>query len=504
MFRNIVNRIKRDKDYPLRQFAIDVYSRVLDGAIYDHLPHSFHEERNEGNGEYIPLRDRRPSVRCNLCKTVVEDSVSLLFSEGHFPKPTSDTEGASEALQSLIKAGRLNEVMIEAATTGSVGSAAIQMRILEQRDKSHKLFYDVHSTEFLTPTFDPADPTRLIKIVEKYKVRGDVLRERGYVIADQDTAATFWFSREWDETSETWFLPWSASDANAGPVVDTSKGVTHGLGFVPWVWIRNLPGKMKLLSDQLSYSDIDGAGTFAAAIETMIEIEYLLSQGGRGLKYTADPLLIIKEPAAPDEQMVRSPNMALITSADGDAKLLEIGGTSFAVLVDYVKVLREIALESIHGNRAEASKLSAAQSGKAMELLNLSLIWIADRLRISYGEGALVELLRMAIAGHARFPLSVDGKVLAPVAPDADITLHWPAWYHKTSRDLQEEATTIKTLRDAKVISRETAVGYIAPSYDIEDTAAELAKIEQDAENDIAIVADAATPNVTEQVRVSE
>ena len=109
MFRNIVNRIKRDRDYPLRQFAIDVYSRVLDGAIYDHLPHSFHEERNEGNGEYIPLRDRRPSVRCNLCRIVVEDSVSLLFSEGHFPKPTSDTEGASEALQSLIKAGRLNE-----------------------------------------------------------------------------------------------------------------------------------------------------------------------------------------------------------------------------------------------------------------------------------------------------------------------------------------------------------------------------------------------------------
>jgi hypothetical protein len=215
-------------------------------------------------------------------------------------------------------------------------------------------------------------------------------------------------------------------------------------------------------------------------------------------------MLIIKEPAAEDSQMIRSPNMALITAADGDAKLLEIGGTSFAVLVDYAKVLRELALESIHGNRAEASKISAAQSGKAMELLNLALIWIADRLRISYGEGALRDLLRMAIAGHAKFPISVEGVVLPPVAPDADITLRWPAWYHKTPRDLQDEATTIKTLRDAKVISRETSVDYIASSYDIEDTAAELARIEQDAKNDIALVAQASTPNVTEQVRVNE
>ena len=142
MFRSIVSRIKRDKDYPARQFAIDVYSRVLDGAIYDHLAHSFHEEKSESNGEYVPLRDRRPSVRCNICRIVVDDSVSLLFSEGHFPKVQSEVDGASAVLSGFVKAGRLNEVMIEAATQGSVGSVAIQMRILEQRDKSHRLFFE--------------------------------------------------------------------------------------------------------------------------------------------------------------------------------------------------------------------------------------------------------------------------------------------------------------------------------------------------------------------------
>ncbi len=58
--------------------------RVLDGTLYDALPFEFHDERT-ASGEYIPLRRRRPSVRYALARVVVEDSVALLFSEGHFP-----------------------------------------------------------------------------------------------------------------------------------------------------------------------------------------------------------------------------------------------------------------------------------------------------------------------------------------------------------------------------------------------------------------------------------
>ena len=68
--------------------------------------------------------------------------------------------------------------------------------------------------------------------------------------------------------------------------IDEARSVQHGLGFVPMVWIRNLPG-------QSSTGDaVDGACTFRAAIETQIEIEYQLSQAGRGLKYSSDPTLV--------------------------------------------------------------------------------------------------------------------------------------------------------------------------------------------------------------------
>ena len=84
MFETICNLIPRDPQYPGRGRTLDILKRVLDGKLYEVLPYQFHEERGAG-GEYIPLRNRRPSVRYALCRIVVEDSVSLLFSEGHFP-----------------------------------------------------------------------------------------------------------------------------------------------------------------------------------------------------------------------------------------------------------------------------------------------------------------------------------------------------------------------------------------------------------------------------------
>ncbi len=135
----------------------------------------------------------------------------------------------------------------------------------------------------------------------------------------------------------------------------------HGLGFVPIVWVRNLPGG----------DDIDGACTFRPAVETGIEIDYQLSQAGRGLKYSSDPTLLIREPAGVEGELTRGGANALVVSERGDAKLLEINGTAAAAVIDYVRTLREMALEGVHGNRASADRLSAAQSGRALELMNL-------------------------------------------------------------------------------------------------------------------------------------
>ena len=208
MFDTICDLISRDPDYPTRTWVLDTLTRVLNGHLYDVLPHDFHSERGAA-GEYIPLRKRRPSVRYPLCRVVVEDSVSLLFSEGHFPTvdcPDPDTQGS---LASIIRESRLNLVMTEAATRGSIGSVAILMRVLNGR-----VFFQVMDSIYLTPIWDPKEPDALLTITERYKVSGAQLTSNGYDLPD--SGADYWFQRSWDSDAETWYIPSSTSDGLPG------------------------------------------------------------------------------------------------------------------------------------------------------------------------------------------------------------------------------------------------------------------------------------------------
>jgi hypothetical protein len=240
------------------------------------------------------------------------------------------------------------------------------------------------------------------------------------------------------------------------------------------VWIRNLPGSSS------SKSPNEGACTFRAAIETQIEIDYQLSQAGRGLKYSSDPTLLLKDPAAGGGELLKDAGNALIVGEKGDARLLEIGGTASAAVVDYVRTLREFALEAVHGNRSNPDRLTTAQSGKALELMNQGLLWLADNLRISYGEVALLSLARMVIRASYIFRLRVMDAVVPPLDPGGPLTLKWPSWYSPSAEDRQKDAQTLATLVASGLISRETAVKAICKTYDIEDPSEEIVRIAGD------------------------
>jgi hypothetical protein len=460
MFKTLQKDFPRDKDFPDRTFRLQTLQRVLGGTLYDELKHAFDEEQNDAQ-EYIPLRKRRPCVRSNLCRTVVDDSVSLLFSEGHFPSAELKSEEQKLALHKLIKECKLNEVMIDATTKGSVGSVAILFKVLSRR-----VFFEVMETSYLTPTWNPKAPDTLQSVKEKYKVTGQSLSDLGYSVNDDDLGATFWFQRVWDASNETWFVPWKASEEKPKITADKKRSVNHSLGFVPVVWVKNLPGG----------DAVDGLPTFPnEAIDTQIEIDYQLSQAGRGLKYTSDPTLLIKEPAYGENgPTVKGAANAIKVSAEGDAKLLEINGTGAAAVLEYVKHLREIALETMHGNQTSPEKMSSVQSGRAMEIMQQALVNLADRLRISYGEGALSELLCMIAKASQAFKLTFkDGDPVGKIDHKGGITLRWPAWFAPTMADMLNRATTLSKLCDSGLLSRETAIKILAAEYDIENPAAE-------------------------------
>ena len=72
----------------------------------------------------------------------------------------------------------------------------------------------------------------------KWSIRGAVLKAVGYDTADDRLQADHW----WDTGAETWYLPHPVADKDRPTVVDLARTVTHGLGFVPIAWTKNLPG----------------------------------------------------------------------------------------------------------------------------------------------------------------------------------------------------------------------------------------------------------------------
>ena len=455
----------RDPDYPLRTSRLALYKRVQDGTLYDVLPYEFQDERTS-SGEYIPLRQRRPSVRYPLARIVVDDSISLVFGDGHFPQIETDDPGLRATFADICYESRLNATMQEAALRGAVGSVAILLRVLKGR-----LFLKVMETLYLTPRWHAEAPDTLETVIEKYKVPGSTLAQMGYTIADPESQ--YWFMRVWDSAAETWFQPWPVN-SDETPRIDPDRTTRHGLGFVPIVWIRNLPGGPD------GVDGIDGACTFKPAIETSIEIDYQLSQAGRGLKYSSDPTLLIREPAADAQELIRGGGNALVVTEHGDARLLEIDGTAAAAVIEYVRCLREMALEGVHGNRANADRLAAAQSGRALEMMNQGLIWLADNLRVSYGD-AILQLARMIIEASNQFPLLVNTQPLAPLDRAARLRLQWPRWYAPDAQDRASDARTLAQLIDAKILSAESARRSVADLYSVQDLALEGERIVQEA-----------------------
>jgi len=486
MFKTIAALVPRDKDLPLRAWTLTVRDELLAGTIYDRFKYEFHQERNDA-GEYVPIAQRAPSARCGLLGTVVNDSVSFLFAEGRFPQIDSgnDTAGA-ETVEAIIKDCHLNDLLIDAATRGSVGSVCLWLRVLKSR-----LFFDALSTAYLTPEFHADAPDTLKTVTEQYKVKGSDLRERGYTIAKDDSSVDFWFRRVWDDTAETWYLPRKVLDDKAAWIVDSSPGrtVRHALGFVPMVWIVNLSGG----------DNVDGKCTFEAAISNVIEIDYQLSQSGRGLKYSSSPTLLLKDASQSPISRTHIAGDAIIVPPEGDAKLLEISGNAAKAVIEHTQDLRKLALEATGGSRADSDKLSAATSGRAMELMNQPLINLADRLRTSYGENGLLRLLRMIALISTKMTL-VDsgGEPIAPIPAKTKLSLIWPKWFAPTADDRQADAGALSVLKAAGLISTETAVKSIADDYDIEDVNGELASIKSEQAADqaaqLALKAAAPTP----------
>ena len=393
-----------DRDWTEREARLFILRLIYEGKLYDCLL-PWHKEYEEGGVEgYIPLAKRRPSVIYNIPKIIVDESTSMLFGDSHFPivryKSDDDEKDQENTnfLTQLIKNSNLKVKMVSAAKKGALGSVCIIVKVLDT-----KFYIDVLSTQHLTPVFDYSSPGKLKKLTEKRKFIGESLCSYGYDIKEDDRKKYFYIVREWNASAEIYYLPYLCDDEekeNFSPKVDAARSETHDLGFVPAVWIKNTEDDDR----------IDGACVFFSIIDIGIEVDYQLSQLGRMLKYNSDPTLVIKDPSMlSDSQIVKGKTITL--GQEGDAYMLEMTSSSTTAVIEYVRLLRELALESVRGNRANPDKLSAINSGKALQMLNAKLISLVEDMRLTYGENGLKRVLSMmmSIFNSGKYKIETEG-----------------------------------------------------------------------------------------------
>lgn len=466
--------------YSHRTRELLALERVLDGTLYDHIHHPFFRSCDT-DGTYIPINRRRPSVRSNLCNVVVDDSVSLLFGASHWPSVTvhgADEQAnhqAENTIRQIVKAMHLSSLMEQAAVMGSVGSVAILVQVIE-----NELVIEIKRTCFLEPIFSLFDASRLIRVREQYIVDAEGLRRAGF---GQFEAGNYWFTRDFTEQETIWYQPIRVDACVGMPddlVRDDERSLVHGLGVVPVVWIRNLPGTDPVYPE--------GKCTFAAGIDAMIDADYLLSQTVRGLRYSADPTMVLSVdeymmPGGGIPPITKDASNAIALPQGGEAKLLEINGTGAAAALNMWESLRSLALEAMHGNRAHGDKVSAGQSGRAMELMCLGLTWLTGRLRRSYGEFGLLSVIRLIARISQIVPeLTIRGKQYGPLELE-NLSLVWPPWFEPTFGDMQTMANAVQAARSSGSVSVDTAVRMMRPATHVQNVGEEINKIQNDFES---------------------
>ena len=460
---DLLAKIVYPKKATARFKRLDGYRRAFDGTLFDVLRYSFETETN-GTSD-IPIRERRPSIYYNIFKLLVDETSSLTFGEAHAPsirvnmdKDSKPEESADvhTALELLVETLHLDSLMIKAMNLGATGSLLLVLRALP--DKSP--FVEFVEGQYCRPYFDPEDPRKISRVDQVYPVTAEDLDLAGYE-GKYEPDKLYYIKITYDKTGKRASLPMEAKRYDSlgekdeeGNVIqwrpDEDRSWANPFEFIPVLWVKNLDLKQ----------GVDGSPTVNdEVISISIEISYMLSQSGRGYKYTADPIMMMKDGGlrtmiplggsdddGESDTFFRSPAKVLRLSGDGaDAKMLEISAQGLKASDEHVAILREYALELASGMKSESKDTGGMQSGKALEMLHAALVWLVEKFRTSYGEMCFLPLVQMIVKGIANGDLNVEDIDTSSLNDKLLLRLAWPEWSTPTGGDMQAEMAALAT-----------------------------------------------------------
>lgn len=356
---------------------------------------------------FVPYDARRPNAPYRLPRRIVRDFTDLIFGHGQFPSIVVKGSPQRESwLRAVADVMKLQSVMVRARNIGgSRGTVGISWTISDGKHCAR-----THNGENLhVHSWIDRDAFKPAHVSEIYQYAQNERDEKGKIVR-----RLYWFRRDWTVTSDVAFKPVPVEDGIPVWEVDEANSWEHGDGRPHFVWVVNEYPEES--------SDIDGQPDYADNYEAFDAIDIVNSTTFSGAKKNLDPTLILKSEKDLGGGIRKGSDNALTPGESGDAKYLELEGTSIRLGMDLVTMFRTQALETSRVVSPDPDKIAAAgTSSVALKMLYRPMLGAGDSLRVVYGS-ALLELLDQVVAHAERIEPeeTEDGEIAYPQDADGE------------------------------------------------------------------------------------
>jgi len=441
-----------------RKKELDLFDAYYEGRAYVGL--SPWETTAFADGQYVPVRERAPRIQYEFARILASRLASKLVGSRSFPSFKVEDDPDTESYLTAIKqTSRIKAHLVEPLRRMIVaGSSFVRFYVVDGQFKMQN-----YLSKWCYPEFDKAGNLESIRIQYVFEDESD--------LDDKGKPKKKWFKLELGPQSDIMYdNPEYAGGEE--PKFKVASKVTHNLGFVQGEWFKT--------SERAN--SIDGDSLIEPVLGFIDELNYSLSQSSMAVQYNQDPQLALSKMDEEDvDKLIRSSAKAWNLGKEGEGKFIEASMTGVEAAVtlrDKVRmaiqdVTRIVMLdpEKIVGN---------AQSGKAMEVLHGPLVELIEELRPMLEKTLVSLMLKMALVNlilddqGAQTPVLIpDGYAPASLA----ITVQWPEIFPPTMEDLRTKVSIAVQVASANILSRETAMKWVAKDFGVEDIEEELAKI---------------------------
>lgn len=420
----------------------------------------------------VPSWLRRPDCPIPLGRQIVNRFTEMVLGSADGQPPELRVWGdidTQEYLKAVFKKARVWEALTAARDmAGAQGCSAILCGIVKGQPYAEVL----DPVNLWVAEWDQDVPWWRPKVVvEQLRISREEVNPDSGKLEDVD----YWETRAWTDTETILYHDVKVDDYKEGDALKVKDRKKHGINRCPVVWYTNS------MDQNSPYGDPDYEGVY----EQLDQADRLESQVHKGTGANVDPTLVLKEDQRSRRRQIIQKGQVIGVPSDGDAKYLEITGSSIETAQKQLDREIEQILQTAQCVIISSSNSTKLQSSEAMQMLWRPMEAKCNRLRVplitaieeladvwcSFGESfkTSMDLLgtrndRTKATSAIRLPPRRDGESddepLKPhkLGKGGKLTVEFHPYFRPTPQQIASAAAAMSTATGAKqFLSTETA-----------------------------------------------